>query len=43
MISKALEQAGRAPAVTGKEGRVSVRIFEGIYHSDRRKFRICSG
>ncbi len=30
-------RAGRAPAVTGEDGRETVRIFEGIYRSDRGK------
>jgi predicted dehydrogenase len=30
-------RAGRAPAVTGEDGRETVRIFEGIYRSDRKK------
>jgi UDP-N-acetyl-2-amino-2-deoxyglucuronate dehydrogenase len=30
-------RAGRPPAVTGEDGRETVRIFEGIYRSDRQK------
>ena len=29
--------AGRAPAVTGEDGREAVRIFEGIYRSDAKE------
>jgi UDP-N-acetyl-2-amino-2-deoxyglucuronate dehydrogenase len=32
-----LVQAGRAPAVTGENGRETVRIFEGIYRSDGQR------
>ena len=32
-------RAGRAPAVTGEDGRETVRIFEGIY-GDRKKAAI---
>ena len=30
-------RAGRAPAVTGEDGREAVRIFEGIYRSDAKE------
>ena len=29
-------RSGRIPAVTGEDGREAVRLFEGIYNSDKR-------